>query len=210
MFARPVAKPKTKSTEPQRATVVPQRPSQSAVEQVHMLQRSIGNQAVLRLLAQRASATRNETGAQENTPRFPGGIQAKLKVGAVDDPLEHEADRVADQVMRMPAPGVSVTAAPPQLSRKCAACEEEEKLQTKPTGPQAAAGEAPAIVHELLRSPGQPLDRGTRAYFEPRFGHDFSRVRVLGYGLDFVLRWCGILNVVVGDRRFAREQTRVC
>ncbi len=29
-------------------------------------------------------------------------FQAKLKVGAVDDPLEHEADSIADQVMRMP------------------------------------------------------------------------------------------------------------
>ena len=46
--------------------------------------------------------------SQFPAPRLPGPpIQAKLKVGAIDDPLEHEADRVADQVMRMPAPGVS-------------------------------------------------------------------------------------------------------
>jgi hypothetical protein len=38
--------------------------------------------------------------------------------------------------------------------------------------------EAPAIVHEVLRSPGQPLDAETRAFMEPRFGHDFSTVRV--------------------------------
>ncbi len=37
---------------------------------------------------------------------------------------------------------------------------------------------APPIVHEVLRSPGQPLDAGTRAFMEPRFGHDFSQVRV--------------------------------
>src|SRR4030042_373326 len=36
----------------------------------------------------------------------------------------------------------------------------------------------PSIVHEALRSPGQPLDEGTRAYMEPRFGHDFSKVRI--------------------------------
>ncbi|MGB9632210.1 MAG: DUF4157 domain-containing protein [Chloroflexaceae bacterium] len=36
----------------------------------------------------------------------------------------------------------------------------------------------PPIVHEVLRSPGQPLDAETRAFMEPRFGHDFSRVRV--------------------------------
>jgi hypothetical protein len=33
-------------------------------------------------------------------------------------------------------------------------------------------------VHEVLQLPGQPLDKSTQAYFEPRFGHDFSRVRV--------------------------------
>jgi hypothetical protein len=36
----------------------------------------------------------------------------------------------------------------------------------------------PPIVHDVLRSPGQPLDSETRAFFEPRFDHDFSRVRV--------------------------------
>jgi hypothetical protein len=36
----------------------------------------------------------------------------------------------------------------------------------------------PLIVHEALRSPGQPLDATTRAVLEPRFGHDFSQVRV--------------------------------
>jgi Domain of unknown function (DUF4157) len=38
--------------------------------------------------------------------------------------------------------------------------------------------EIPPIVHEVLRSPGQPLDAETRAFMEPRFGHDFSKVRV--------------------------------
>jgi hypothetical protein len=110
-------------------------------------------------------------------PRLPGAIQRKLKVGAVDDPLEHEADRVADQVIRTPAPEISA-AAPPQVSRKCAGCEEEEKLQKKAAGPQAAGSEAPPLVHEVVRSPGQPLDAETRGFFELRFGHDFSRVRV--------------------------------
>lgn len=36
----------------------------------------------------------------------------------------------------------------------------------------------PTIVHEALRSPGQPLDSTTREFMEPRFGHDLSRVRV--------------------------------
>lgn len=36
----------------------------------------------------------------------------------------------------------------------------------------------PPIVHQVVRSPGQPLDAATRAFFQPRFSHDFSRVRV--------------------------------
>ena len=64
------------------------------------------------------------------TERFPNIIQAKLEVGAVDDPLEREADRVAEQVMRTPdavavglptamggrAPGVLRKPAGPQVS----------------------------------------------------------------------------------------------
>jgi hypothetical protein len=38
--------------------------------------------------------------------------------------------------------------------------------------------QVPPVVHEVLRSPGRPLDAATRAFMEPRFGHDFSRVRV--------------------------------
>lgn len=41
-----------------------------------------------------------------------------------------------------------------------------------------ATGAVPAIVNEVLRSAGQPLDTATRAFMEPRFGQDFSRVRV--------------------------------
>jgi hypothetical protein len=35
-----------------------------------------------------------------------------------------------------------------------------------------------SLVGQTLRSPGRPLDAGTRAYMEPRFGYDFSHVRV--------------------------------
>lgn len=40
------------------------------------------------------------------------------------------------------------------------------------------ASEVPLIVHDVLRSPGQPLDPATSAFMEPRFGHDFTGVRV--------------------------------
>jgi hypothetical protein len=43
---------------------------------------------------------------------------------------------------------------------------------------QTEPSTVPPIVHEVLRSPGQPLDADTRAVMEPRFGRDFSGVRV--------------------------------
>ncbi len=175
MFAPLIAKQKTKSAEFSRAPVASQRHGQPALSQVQLLQRRIGNQALLRLFAQHG----NEPGAAGNMARLPGILQAKLRIGAVNDPLEHEADRVADQVMRMPAPDLALSSAPQQVSRKCEECEEEEeKLQMKEAGPEAAAGHAPASVHEVLRSPGQPLDAATRGFMEPRFGQDFSGVRV--------------------------------
>jgi hypothetical protein len=80
----------------------------------------------------------------------------------------------------MPDPGLSIASAPPQIGRKCADCDEEEKtLQKTPADSTLAlGGAAPAVVHEVLRAPGQPLDTSTRAFFEPRLRHDFSRVRV--------------------------------
>ena len=47
---------------------------------------------------------------------LPWPIQAKLEVGAVDDPLEREADRVAEQVMRMPEPAASTNSTTPAPS----------------------------------------------------------------------------------------------
>jgi hypothetical protein len=115
-------------------------------------------------------------------PPAAGAIQTKLAINERGDSYEQEADRAAEQVMRTPEP---------QFQRACSCSEgcpnchteqpgrEHESLQTKrvqasDTGQIAA----PPIVHEALRSSGQPLDSATRAFMEPRFGYDFSRVRV--------------------------------
>ena len=107
-------------------------------------------------------------------------MRTKLAIGQVDDPLEADADRVAEQVMRTSSPRVSIAPIAPRLSSNGAASGEEEKtLKMKVVGTiDAVAGEAPGIVHEVLRTPGQPLDAATRRFMEPRFGHDFSRVRI--------------------------------
>lgn len=60
----------------------------------------------------------------------------------------------------------------------CNECEKKSgSLQRAPAG-QAHVSTVPPVVHEVLRSTGQPLDTATRGFMEPRFGHDFSHVRV--------------------------------
>jgi hypothetical protein len=62
----------------------------------------------------------------------------------------------------------------------CSTCEDEDKkaLQTKSAGPERPIAGVPSIVHEVLRSPGQPLEPAMRTFMEARSGHDFGRVRV--------------------------------
>jgi hypothetical protein len=225
MFAQPAAKVQiraagssAKKLAHQRSTHMAHGLGHGAVVQAHMLQPTIGNQATLRPLAQRArSLTGNEYRDQHEQeagrgeapgtswnfskipvfppdrpkgrlPGFPltapsllGVMQPKPAFGPIDDPLEHEADSIADQVMRTPDPKFSVTAASLQISRKCSACEEEEKaeiLQIKPATTLQAPAAAHGLVHEVSRSPGQPLHPTIRTFFGSRFGHDFSQLRV--------------------------------
>jgi hypothetical protein len=59
---------------------------------------------------------------------------------------------------------------------------EVELRKLQKTGRESAAGGragfAPAVVHQVLRSSGQPLDGRARSVMERQFGHDFSGVRV--------------------------------
>lgn len=67
----------------------------------------------------------------------------------------------------------------PGLSGACAECEKKQ-LQRKPAHSMNAADStaAPQIVRDVLNSTGQPLDADAKGFFENRFGHDFSRVRI--------------------------------
>src|SRR5918992_2074617 len=59
----------------------------------------------------------------------------------------------------------------------CESCSKKQ-LQRSAVTHDSGGDSVPSIVHDVLRSPGQPLDPDTRAYMEPRFGHDFSGVRL--------------------------------
>ncbi|MGM9475507.1 eCIS core domain-containing protein [Pedobacter sp. GSP4] len=68
-----------------------------------------------------------------------GCVQTKLKVGAVNDPQEKEADQVAERVMRMPSnaglgmSGLGAAASPMRVQRKCSSCGQDKKIARKET-----------------------------------------------------------------------------
>jgi hypothetical protein len=134
-------------------------------------------------------APEDQTSASSFTDaHFRLPIQRKLVIGAVKDPLESEADAMAERIMReQPVPAV-LSSTCPAVRRKCAcdgsggsceACQEEakDKLLRK-SSDLIIPTEASPIVHEVLRSPGQPLEAGTRSFMEARFGYNLSQVRI--------------------------------
>lgn len=113
-------------------------------------------------------------------PILPPQIQRKATVSSPGDPLERQADKVADEVMRMAEPA-RISSAPASIQHARAACEDEEKktIQTEraPSAQSGAEVDTVAAVRGAERG-GEPLPKAVRDFFEPRFRHDFSRVRV--------------------------------
>jgi hypothetical protein len=105
------------------------------------------------------------------------GIQTKLAISTPGDRFEREADTVADKVMSLPNP---------MLQRQCKGCsntsanslsdEEKPQIQRLANGNGSTSEIASDFTSGLGN--GAPLDATSRSYFEPRFGHDFSNVRI--------------------------------
>lgn len=99
-------------------------------------------------------------------------VQMKLRVGAADDPLEREADRVAEQVTGKSSCGGCSSGAP------CADCSSSPREIARSAEPHAPAARAvPSSVLASLGG-GSPLDAGTRAAMQQHFGVDFGSVRL--------------------------------
>jgi hypothetical protein len=166
--------PKPQKAESSRVAAAPEAPMRIAEPRI-----GPSNQAMIRLFRMvREDSTARAPGPAV-TPLQQPRVQAKLTINQPGDIYEQEADRIADEVMRMPdaAPAaVSRSTSAATVQRKCAACEEEENLHRSETGPGPAV--APPIVHDVLSSPGKPLPAETRTFFEPRFDHEFDRVRI--------------------------------
>ena len=125
------------------------------------------------------------------------GADSAVALGAPDDQYEQEADRVAEQMMAgapLAAPAglgmgrlqrqeveeeeEELLQAKPGALQRQEEQEEEELLQAKSSGTGSTAAAAAPAAAAAVTSGGQPLAASERAFFEPRFGHDLSHVRL--------------------------------
>lgn len=114
---------------------------------------------------------------------LPETIQTKMTVNQPGDKYEQEADQVAEQLMRLPMPDSPSFEAQSREDKerlhKRPMEDIEENLQTK-----RSPGQTPNVTPELqtsisnMKGEGQPLSESVRAFMEPRFRHDFSRIRI--------------------------------
>jgi hypothetical protein len=111
-------------------------------------------------------------------------FQPKLTVNQPNDIYEQEADQMADKVMRMADPSLNQNAffkpAINRVQRKCQACEEEDKhVHRKESGESDVKGSNGLDSYvSSLHSSGQSMPDNSRKFFEPKFGHDFSNVKL--------------------------------
>jgi hypothetical protein len=149
--------------------------SYSATHPILHLQQTIGNHAVQRLVRS-------------------GIIQTKLKVSQPNDVYEEEANRIAEEVMRIVS-NHSVTRMASidneEIGSKCSACEtnkeeeEDEKLSISKKPPITWNLEATEEItngikgiNNVRSSNGAPLDDATKEFMETRFNYDFNNVRI--------------------------------
>lgn len=151
----------------------------SPVEKILFLQRTIGNQAVERLIRS-------------------GALRAKLKIGQPGDEYEQEADRVADQVMRMPEQQIPqqvdnseqtqnnslqrlLPSAHIEVHRRMKEDQEQKETPVQTKQDVGLTPDATSNLESYLHSSkgkGQPVSESNRGFFESRFGYDFSQVQI--------------------------------
>lgn len=171
---------------------------QGSAGEILQLQRAVGNRVVAGLL---------------------DNIQPRLAMGPANDPYEQEADRVAEQVVSNPGQREAnpAKAHTPQPGSHSPAPDPRGGLREKRA---IQPGTLAATVSRLLRQRARPKDEenstseiltgrqndskplpdSLRAYMEPRFGADFSGVRLHTGGE------AAVLNRSVGARAFTYGQ----
>jgi hypothetical protein len=116
-----------------------------------------------------ACGSKAKSGAEQcnECSKTSGALQAKMRVGGADDVLEREADQAADRAL--------ASVVPAQLTGSNGA---EPLVRRRASVGSGGTHDAPASVGDTLHASGALLDSASRQFFESRFSHDFSRVRV--------------------------------
>ncbi len=130
----------------------------SCLDHFESLKTSVGNLAVQRMF-------------------LTGVLRAKLRTGGTGDEYEQEADRIADKVAGVNAAPVQTK---PEVKSSSSSYREDEKSLRMKAGAFRAA-EADAVFASDLHSivgKGMPIPASERSFYEARFGHDLSSVRV--------------------------------
>ena len=170
----------------------------------------------MRQFAQRSTPSSADTLWNPITtkPKLPA-VSRPLAISEPHDASEQEADAIAERVVSWQGEELRGAAMNRThgIQRKCTSCEgeEEEKIYRKADHSSAASYSAIAPqVDRAVGSGGTPLDSKTRAFFEPRFGFDFSGVRVhSGGSANTSARALGALaytvrnDIVFADGQFA-------
>ena len=124
--------------------------------------------------------SKNELSASKCRDSF---FQPKHSINKPNDIYEQEADSMTDKVMRMKGNGnESGFFKPAKVSavqRKCEHCEEEENIQRKENSEDSlSSGKDLDGYIGNLNSGGNTLTNKAKDFFEPRFGYDFSDVKI--------------------------------
>ncbi len=112
---------------------------------------------------------------QKGGNSFPSQIKAKLIIGQPGDKYEQEADSVADRVMAMSEPGLATSTVTNSVQNR--SIQSIQKVSTDSTEDALSNSDLESRLNSSKGS-GSPLTNEIRGFMEPRFGADFSGVRV--------------------------------
>ncbi len=160
----------------------------STLEDAYAQKPDRGTDQVMRRPAPACSCDESCPKCQSRGHRFrPEKRRDRLTLSQLDDYFEKEADGVADDVMRISGstPDSPVTKGPDPQSRSLTRQEQphqntREGVEDQPVPENVELEVSPQTETEVRKAVGggAPMPEPLRDFFEPRFGHDFSHVRI--------------------------------
>jgi LysM repeat protein len=129
---------------------------------------------------------KKHSGENEKSPTATSiTVQPKLAIGDVNDPLEQEADSMANKVIGMQEVSPPHHAGESSIQRKCSQCEEEVQrkplasfIQRKEASAGTVAPDAVSNQSHASKGAGSRMDENTQSFMQSRFSADFSDVKI--------------------------------